>query len=345
MMASYKEQALPSKHSISVCLAVLAICCSLIPNLLNTIDDVATVDKLTTPVFEGLMSRSTLGWLRLLIAISMSLVTIWRINFQRYIPIKATYLSGSRLKSAQIELRGLRTQYMFTSWAWNMLTFSFAINGTLTLLAAYYGYGQNDGDEKSNNDSGKGWIPRFALLLFEISASTSGLVAAATRYVLWPHALRNGAGTTGLKKITSLLQHNANVILSLIEVGLLGGVTVRMVDICLAPLFGLTYVLFLFFVRKTWVVVGVPAAEGYSSCKAVSGDPHFPYFFMDPTLGVRSTQFLLALVAVLVASYSSFAVAAGSFLGDSGNSDGWDQVLWRSSIVLVMSSFVCRFRD
>ena len=54
----------PPLHSVAFVLGVLALCITSMPNLLSTIDGVATIESCTSPRFPEIISRSTLGWIR-----------------------------------------------------------------------------------------------------------------------------------------------------------------------------------------------------------------------------------------------------------------------------------------
>merc|ERR1712038_1117537 len=118
------------------------------------------------------------------------------------------------------------------------------------------------------------------------------LVSAVVRYALWPKALK-GNGSDGLKKVTILIQHNANIVMSLVEVGLLGGLKVRFTDMALAPMFGLAYIFFAWSMKNRWLE---------------SGEPQFPYFFLDTTMGKTTTIALSALVIALTIFYATFVL-------------------------------------
>jgi len=128
---------------------------------------------------------------------------------------------------------------MFTAWCWNLLGISFAINGALTLLVQRQ---QQHEYCDSNNNSTKQIMPicnyeqkyenfddhkiphlmlRIALLSFEIAVPMSMLVSCCVRYVLWPQALTKTKDHF-MKRFRPLIQHNANVIVALLELCVLG---------------------------------------------------------------------------------------------------------------------------
>jgi len=201
---------------------------------------------------------------------------------------------------------------MFTSLAWNLLAISFSLNG-LIVLFVHYQYVQ------SIHPS----ILRLAIVLFEIAAPTSMLVSAVVTYVLWPQALL-GKGSQGLKSWDTLVQHNANIILSLVEIGLLGGLPIRLEDWIAAPLFGICYILFSWFMIHRLVP---------------SGEPQVLYFFLDPTLGWISTFALICLLVVLLLFYILFSFIDDFMIHLGGG------IIIHSLVILGVSSIVCRFKD
>lgn len=211
---------------------------------------------------------------------------------------------------------------MFTSLSWNLLGLSFAFSGLLTLFV--------------DNMSGQYSIAeimefpymklalRTSFLLFETVAPLTMLVSVVVTYALWPNALRGDGNTDGFKRKAVLLQHNANTIMSLTEVGLLGGLPVRFSDMALAPLFGVVYIIFSWGMRFKWVP---------------SGEPQFVYFFLDTTLGRKSTIALLVLVVILTLFYVFFVCIDDLLLILGGGK------IVHFSVVATLSMMVCRVRD
>lgn len=154
------------------------------------------------------------------------------------------------------------------------------------------------------------------------------LISAVVKFALWPLAIKAG-GETNLKILKNprtLLEHNGNIIISLLEVGLLGGLSVRHEHMAVAPIYGLLYVLFSWFMMDKWEA---PIHTG----------PQCFYYFLDTSLGWITTASLLVLITAVVAIYQIFAVVASSFveLGDS--------ILLTSLAIAGVSATVCRFRD
>lgn len=65
--------------SVALVIAVSAVCIASIPNAYSTIDEVATLESCTSPIFPELISRSALGWIRVAFAVFICIVTGVRI--------------------------------------------------------------------------------------------------------------------------------------------------------------------------------------------------------------------------------------------------------------------------
>lgn len=310
----------PSAQSVAFVLTVTAACIATLPNIFSTIDSVATIETCTTPLFPEYLSRSSLGWIRLGFSFLIGTVAVFKCFGDNYLHVH--YLKGSKLTHSPVSVGGLRTQAMFTSWSWNLLGLSFAFSGLLTLYI-------DDSSRKYNRDEIMAlpymqWALRASILLFEISAPVAMLVSAVIKYAIWPRALASKEGnTSGLKDKLTLLQHNSNIIMSLAEVGLLGGLPIRLADIALAPLFGVIYILFSWGMRFKWI----------------PGETHFLYFFLDTTLGRTSTIALMALTAILMMFYGIFMLV-DDFIALFG-----EGILINFTMVVILSCLFCRFKD
>jgi hypothetical protein len=201
---------------------------------------------------------------------------------------------------------------MFTCLSWVLLTISFFLNGSIVLLVHYRFVQSVDR-----------WVLMVAIIIFEIAAPISMLVSAVVRYVLWPKALR-GKGSHMLKSWDTLVQHNANIVLSLVEIGLLGGLPIRLDDWIAAPAFGICYIIFSWFMIHRLVP---------------SGEPQVLYFFLDPTLGLKSTIALACLLIVLLLFYLIFSLIDDIMIHLGGG------IIIHSIVIVGISSFVCRFND
>uniref|UniRef100_A0A7S4VWZ4 Uncharacterized protein n=1 Tax=Ditylum brightwellii TaxID=49249 RepID=A0A7S4VWZ4_9STRA len=217
------------------------------------------------------------------------------------------------------------------------------------------------------------YILRFALLLFETVAPCTILVSSVIRYAIWPKILASAKNhpstkpnpTKDLKLLSTLFQHNANVILAFMEVGLLGGLPIRFCDVPLGPLYASCYVLFSWCMMKQWKTdTGTKdAVTGdviYGKCRC----PQFLYFFLDTTLGDDTSTISLGVLALVqVLSYVFFGLANqffrwfisfivvnekdGNVVGGGGIIEKGTalEVLVRFVMVMGTCSLFCRFRD
>jgi len=310
----------PPLHSVILIGVVVALCISTIPNMLATIDGVATIEQCTSPLFPQLMTRKELGCIRCAFALLVFFVSLKR--YFEVSVIEVSYLKNTKLKRAPIDLGGLKTQAPFTSWSWNLLGLTFAHNGLLTL---YIDHCAKNGTLSNIQDSFFLTLSlRASIILFETAAPTTMLIAAVVRYGIWEQAKKN-AGSHNLKKTTIILQHNANVVMALTEVGLLGGLPVRFSDTAVAALWGVIYVIWAWAMRFSWLP---------------SGDPQFLYFFLDTTLpGYTPSICLLILITILLVFYTLFV-----FVDDIMILFGGGPAV-HTVVILATSSIVCRFRD
>lgn len=201
----------------------------------------------------------------------------------------------------------------FTMVSFFVLGVAFALSGTISLLHIL-------------NMDVSPWLLRVALLLFECTAPTTLLVGAVVKYVLWPLALEQGSGNTAvLSHPILLLEHNGNVIMAITEVALLGGLPVRISHIAIAPIFGICYVGFTWWMADKWA--------------GKEKGPQFLYPFFDTTLGWQSTFSLLVLLAVLSFFYCLFSYADYGISMLAGGI--WTHIL----AIGVMVLLVCRWRD
>lgn len=215
-----------------------------------------------------------------------------------------------------IEMRGIRTQLPFTSWAWNLLGVSFAWNGVTCLLLA---------TTTNANDSVSPWVLRCSLVLWEMAAPSALLVSCVIRYAIWPRLLKSsGVDTTQIKSPMVLIWHNANVIMVLLEVSLLGGLPIVQSHFGVAPLFGIGYIIFSWYMIPYW---------------NNDAGPQFIYFFFDTTLGWTTSLALLILLAVLMGFYALFGVLDHVLSHLQGG------LLVHVLAMILVASLVCRFRD
>jgi len=312
------QTAHPPLVAVAFITVVLSICSIYLPAIFSSLDSIATVEVLTTPRFEDLISKKALGYIRLLIASLFCSVSIRRLTIKQN-QMTIPYLKGSKLQRLPITMNGVRSQMMFTAWTWNLLGLAFALNGMVTLLIAY-----NHNDDEIHVPAYLQNLMRCAVLTFEMSAPTSMMVSSFVRYILWPRALKNG-DTINFRSMLSLLQHNGNVIAALVEVGILGRIPMRIDYTPLAVVFGAFYVLQTWAMTHRWLP---------------SKDPQFVYFFFDTTLDKKVVVFVLAALLFIMTLFHCmfFSVVALINHFDGG-------VLLNTFLVAGVASCFCRFRD
>ena len=193
---------------------------------------------------------------------------------------------------------------------------SFGLNGILTLCDHY--------DMCNDWLSSNPWIYRLGLWLFEVAAPNSLLVSFVVRYCLWPKALKDGTSTQILRRPVALIQHNANFLMSLIEVGLLGKIPVRLTDIPIGTLYQISYVVMMWSLSNFWYP---------------EGGPQFLYFFLDTTVGITTTISLLILLLISLIFNVLFA-SIGYILSYLD-----DNIILHVLLVLLVFSTMARFRD
>lgn len=238
------------------------------------------------------------------------------------------YLKHSKLVKRPIKLDGIRSQIMFTQWCWNALTLSFLLNGCITLQSAHQDDNESSSLELEQSNTSFLFHPnilRFAILLFEIAAPTSMLVSTITKYALWPRSLKGPLGSKSLRRPVALIQHNLNIVASLLEVGVLGRIPVRLEDIPITLVYGCIYVLFMWSLKGHLVE---------------TKEPQFIYFFFDTTLGKKWTiSVIFGLLTILITFYVMFTLIDDVLAWVSGG-------LWTNLVLIgAFSSFFCRFKD
>lgn len=142
---------------------------------------------------------------------------------------------------------------------------------------------------------------------------------------LWPQAMKGPNGSLGFRKPVALIQHNLNVLTALMEVGVLGSIPIRLNDIPVAPLWGIVYIFFTWFMTHRLVK---------------TSEPQFVYFFFDTTLGAKTNCFvLIALMAVQAIFYILFTIIDDILVHlDKG-------LHFNILVVILAASVSCRFRD
>jgi len=284
---------------------------------------VATVERLATPLLPAYISPFGIGVIRFIFA-AFTLGIMFSRIFGPGMEINPTPSPKSKLKPWKMVLTGWKSITTFTWWSFLLLGLSFLALASISLLAA-------------NDKTVPQWLLRFALLSFEITAPGGFLVSTVVKYALWPQSLKNKGpqGTNIFRSFFGLVTHNANVIMILIELCLLGGTPVCLEHMAVSPTMGILYVLFTWFMMYRWV----PHEKG----------PKFIYFFLDTTLGKDATIALLALVAILFGFYLLFAILCKYVLNSSSQEEslllGNDAIVPRLLLLFGLSKLVCRFRN
>ncbi|KAL7543897.1 hypothetical protein ACHAXR_013420 [Thalassiosira sp. AJA248-18] len=280
------KNAPPPFHTVVVFIIAMSLCCWSLPSL-QSIDEHAIIDTFTASIFkEGpfFLPPIALGVIRLLFASICIVVAMAKIYLGA--EFKLVRLPGSKLRGGLVQMRGWKTQAFYTSWAWNLLGLSFFLGGLIPMLVV-------NGREDVLHDNP--WILRVALISFEIAAPSAFLTSFVVTYALWPQAYKEHgpSGTKGFKKLTAILQHNANAAMVLLEVCLMGGLPIILSHAGFAPIFGGLYQIFLWCMANVW---------------SPKHGPVFPYFFMDTTLGAKTTLFMVVLLTVIGFFYTLFAL-------------------------------------
>uniref|UniRef100_A0A7S3L2B7 Uncharacterized protein n=1 Tax=Amphora coffeiformis TaxID=265554 RepID=A0A7S3L2B7_9STRA len=301
----------PPWHAIATLGVIMSVFAYSLPTW-EDIDQVATVDTFTTVLFPDFMNAQALAYIRLLIALSVAFTSFHVAVLTNGWEQITSYMPGSKLLSAPNRLSGLKTMFPFTSLSWNLLGLSFALHAYI----AFQGAAGKPVDR---------WILRTALIVWEIAAPFTLLVAAVVRYAIWPAVLRTTGKTKELKSWRNVMMHNINVLFALAEAALLGGVKVQWSHFAFAPLVGCLYVIFSWAMVMQW---------------NPKNGAQYIYFFMDTTLpGYTSTIAMLMLLAVLTTFYAIFCVG-DQFLAVSG------QTVWtHATYVAAICSTVMRFGD
>lgn len=236
------------------------------------------------------------------------------------------YEPQSKLRTITIQFRGillqpdrsircgLLTMSSFNMICWFVLGIAFFLAGTISFM-------QVVGIRNVSQ-----WLLRVTVLLFECAAPSTLLVSAVVKYALWPMALDQGSANTEVfRNPVTLLEHNGNVIMTLIEVALLGGLPVRLTDLSVAPLFGICYVYFSWWMMDKWT--------------SRDRGPQFIYPFFDTTLGWTATLSLFVLLAVLTLFYLVFAFAEHGISLLAGG------ICTHAAAIGTIVLLVCRWRD
>ncbi|GKY94289.1 hypothetical protein MPSEU_000394700 [Mayamaea pseudoterrestris] len=313
----------PPWHSILILCSMITLFLWRLPSI-QSIDQDATIATFTNIIFPSFLSLRQLAYIRLAIAAS-----IWALSIQTILgpgwAQETTYRAGSKLVKAPNQLRGIKTMYPFTSVAWNLLGASFTLSGYIALQAAIQMESSSNEMKDLSGLSLSPWLLRSALILWEIAAPFTLLVATVIRYAIWPAVLKVKDSTANLKTFRNIMMHNLNVLFAMLEIALMGGVRVRLEDIAFAPLVGCMYVLFSWFMVNKW----------NESTKG----PQYIYYFFDTTLGKAASIALVMLLVVLMAFYALFVSVEYIMQSMNGN------VVAHLGFVVAVCSLSMRFYD
>ncbi|CAB9503902.1 expressed unknown protein [Seminavis robusta] len=263
----------------------------------------------TNVVFPEILSVKELIAIRLFFAFVcfVGFATAW---LTPPVVVTTPYRPKSRAPRITFELAGWKKHFPFTSWSWNLLGISFALN-------AYIAYQVDQQQDVPD------WMVRMGLMLWEVAAPMTLLIGAVVKYALWPAQIKKSGRGEGFMTPRALLQHNANVIMAMAEVALLGGIPSHFSHAGLSVLYGCSYVLF------AWSIQTTLHGQG----------PAFQYFFMDTTIGTEHTIALYVLLSVLMLFYGLFCTV-DTLLHMVGNN-----FTAHATFALTICSLVCRFRD
>ena len=224
--------------------------------------------------------------------------------------VNVPYRPASRAPRIKFPLSGWKKQYPFTSWSWNILGLYFG-------LSTFIGY------QVQNNLPVPRWLVQLTFILWEIAGPMTLLIGVVVKYALWPAQIKE-TGNGGLFLTPrALLQHNANVIMAMIDLTLMGGLPAYFSHLSISVLYGCAYVVFAWCVQMTWHGQG----------------PAFLYFFMDTTLGTEHTIALYVLLGVLMTFHGLFCGVehVASMVGHN--------LAGHAALGLAVCVFVCRFSD
>lgn len=315
----------PPWHSVALVGLIAAAFTQLLPSW-EQIDEIATISTFARaePWIGGVWQ---LGLIRLCIASSIWATSLHILCGPGWHQV-TKWKPASKLKSgATIKLSGIKTMFPFTSWSWNLLGLSYTLNAFIALCVAT----QQDAwiVELKHN-----WLLRFSLIIWEIAAPCAILVSTVVRFAIWEMVLKGGGDTANLKSFRNIMMHNINSVFVLMEVALFGALPVRYIELSLAPLFGVCYVLFTWSMSLRW---------------SPGNGPQFIYYFFDTTMGKVTSISLLALLCALLLFYVLFATARIGLdtLSKTFPESAYEsiQLACHASFVVLISSAVCRFRD
>lgn len=327
---------IPPWHTLAFCALALSVSIPFLPSP-EEIDGLSDAPVFAHRKFPDLVSLWTLAVVRLVIASIALGLTLWLALVDPGWDVDPNYKARSRCRRTVVRLQGIGTLCPFTSWAWMILGFGYLCRG-LVALAVYYG--SETGSATTTTTTTVPWMSfvlsnkqflRATFVLWELTGPLAFLVSCAVKYAIWPQALRSGK-PHHLAGFRNQLQHNANAIFALLEVTLLGGLSVEFSHLSMASLLGFSYLVF------TWFM-----SVFYFGSKTVG--PQYLYWFLDTTLEETTTMAVMALFFALVLFFGVFSVVIGTLLGTSGADNALPASLPLNIAVLFIGSrFACKFK-
>jgi len=324
----------PPTHSVIsfILIAFLAIAMMVSK---EELDENATIDLFTHRLFPDLLSLQGLVFVRTMFAIFIWGITILTVFFDEGWITQTTYVSTSKLSQSNIVMRGIHTQFPYTSVTWNLLGCSMASSAFIAYQAT-----------ASRTSTISPWLLRFSLLCWEATAPNTLLVSAVVKYVIWPGCLKRNGTSANCRSWRSLIWHNANAAMSLSEAFFLGGLPVYVSHISISIILGCVYVLFSWCYMYSWPTTTTAIIEEAKVTK--KGRPNFLYFFMDTTLGWTATYSIYALLLTLMVFQFLFAMMGKLLFLLSQHQDDDDlqsKFLIHLFFGILIFGAVCRFRD
>jgi hypothetical protein len=324
----------PPWHSVAIMLLLNIFFIRLLPAW-SSIDEIAVTETFTRRIFPELMSLKALAAIRTVQALIVWATSFYILFVSTGYVFSTSYLPQSKLKTVPNTLAGIRGMYPFTSVSWNLLGVAFTLSAYIAWSAVAVELKESVGDDTDTANLFDNlllllpppsiFVLRTAILVWEVAAPNTLLVATVVRYVIWQGVLRAGADTSNLTQFRTLLMHNGNVLLALTEIALTGGLPVRWSEVSLAPLLGISYVFFTWHMMDKW--------------NDKEHGPQFIYFFFDTTLGATTSYALVALLVVLLIFYMLFVSVELILAYMDG---GWP---FHVAFVVAVCSAVMRFRD
>lgn len=333
---------IPPWHSFAFIVGLSAVVVPLLPSL-EEIDSMSGKEVWTTRKFPELVSLETLAFVRLGIAgISIGLSAYLALIAKGW-DVYANYKPRSKLRRVFVRLEGIGTLTPFTSWCWMVLGVGFLLRGIIALAGAKAVQAGGTVAEAAATTTttttpewaefvlGNKYLLRATLVSWELTGPFAMLVSSAITYSIWPQ-VKKGGKPHNLAGFRNQLQHNFNSFAALLEVTLLGGISVEFSHLSMAAAYGVVYVVF------TWLM-----GKYYFGNKTVG--PQYIYWFMDTTLEKTTTMALVALLFALTLYFAMFSFVVEMFLG-SGSDDAGPPSLPANVAFLVAGVYiVCKFWD